>query len=114
MRVVRDIADSLPPNKHRNAYKIINILLRNQRHIIWDLGGDIIRFNKAGEVITHMKRFLELLLYNRKGSVEQINSLADIVKPFYRNIDNIVENEKLKQDMSRRLGDVRASKFIAW
>ena len=56
LRAIRDIADNFPPIKQPNAYKIINVLLRNKRYIDWDIKG-YITHPISGEEISHMNFF---------------------------------------------------------
>ena len=115
LKTIRDIVDVLPPNKQKNGYKIVNVLMRNQKHIGWDLNGDIIRpIHRNIDVIPHMKNFMILLLYRNKGDVAQIAVLGDIVKPFYRAIENYVLNARLKNEMDGRVQNVKLSKYVSW
>ena len=89
--------------------------MRNQGHIRWDLNGDIIRpIHRNIDLIPHMKNFMNLLLYRNKGDAAQIALAADIVKPFYRAIENYVLNAKLRNEMDGRVQNVKLSKYVSW
>ena len=115
LRAIRDIADNFPPNKQPNAYKIINVLLKNKRYIDWDIKGYITHpITRDVDIISHMKNFLVLLLYQNKGGRKQIELVAEIVRPFYRDIEKYVTNEKVRREMESRPYNVRLSKYVAW
>merc|ERR1712240_939760 len=63
--VIRDIVDKLPAGrKQRIAYKIINVLTKNKRHLSWDLDGTILHPpHRDLDEVVNMKKFLDII-YN--------------------------------------------------
>ena len=87
--------------------------MRNKRYIDWDIKG-YITHPISGDEISHMKKFVGLLLYQNRGGRQEIELTADIIKPFYKDIEKYVTNEKLRREMDSRPNNIRLSKYVAW
>merc|ERR1712240_369211 len=78
---IRDIAEKLPAGKkQRNAYRIINILTKNKKHLSWDFDGTILHPpHRDLDEVGNMKKFFYIILYRNKGSTMQIGVVADLI-----------------------------------
>merc|ERR1712121_466246 len=87
--VIRDIVDKVPIGKKQKiAYKIMNVLGKNKRHLRWDLDGTILHPpHRNLDEIVNMKMFLDLVLYKNRGSVKQLGVVADLIKPFFKDFE---------------------------
>ena len=115
--VIRDIVDKLPAGrKQRIAYKIINVLGKNKRHLSWDLDGTILHpAHRDLDEIVNMKKFLDIVLYRNKGSALQIGVVADLIKPFFKDVEPLILNEKLLNKI-RSTVNVKGNlpQYVSW
>ena len=102
---IRDIADNMPAGKkQKNAHRIINILAKNKRHLSWDYKGTILHPpHRDLDAVENMKTFFQIILYRNRGSPLQIDVVADLIKPFFRDVEQFILNEKLIKKINKRL-----------
>ena len=114
---IRDIAEKLPAGKkQRNAYRIINILTKNKRHLSWDFDGTILHPpHRDLDEVGNMKKFFDIILYRNKGSPMQIGVVADLIKPFFRDVEQFILNEKLIKKIGKGL-KVKGNlpQYVSW
>ena len=114
---IRDIADNLPAGKkQKNAYRIINILAKNKRHLSWDFEGTILHPpHRDLDAVENMKTFFLIILYRNKGSPMQIGVVADLIKPFFRDVEQFILNEKLIKKIGKTL-NVKGNlpQYVSW
>ena len=115
--VIRDIVDKVPiGKKQRIAYKIMNVLGKNKRHLRWDLDGTILHPpHRNLDEIVNMKMFLDLVLYKNRGSVKQLGVVADLIKPFFKDFEPLILNEKLL-NKARKTANVKGNlpQYVSW
>ena len=115
--VIRDIVDKLPAGrKQRIAYKIINILTKNKRHLSWDFDGTILHPpHRDLDEVVNMKKFLDIILYRNKGSRVQIGVVADLIKPFFKDVEPFILNEKLLNKIGKTV-NVKGNlpQYVSW
>ena len=115
--VIRDIVDKVPiGKKQRIAYKIMNVLGKNKRHLRWDLDGTILHPpHRNLDEIVNMKMFLDLVLYKNRGSVKQLGVVADLIKPFFKDFEPLILNEKLL-NKARKTAKVKGNlpQYVSW
>jgi len=114
---LRDIAEKLPAGKkQRNAFRIIHILTKNKRHLRWDFDGTIIHPpHRDLEEIGNMKKFFEIILYKNKGSPVQVEVVADLIKPFFREMEQFIENEKVVKKLAKGLKNKgNLPQYVSW
>ena len=115
--VIRDIVEKLPAGrKQRIAYKIINILTKNKRHLSWDFDGTILHPpHRDLDEVGNMKKFFDIILYKNKGSPVQIGVVADLIKPFFRDVEQFILNEKLIKKIGKGL-KVKGNlpQYVSW
>ena len=115
--VIRDIVDKVPVGKkQRIAYKIMNVLGKNKRHLRWDLDGTILHPpHRNLDEIVNMKMFLDLVLYKNRGSVKQLGVVADLIKPFFKDFEPLILNEKLL-NKARKTAKVKGNlpQYVSW
>ena len=59
LKTIRDIVDDLPASKQRHANRLVNIFMKNRKHLSWDMKGDIIRpFHRDIDVIENIKKII--------------------------------------------------------
>ena len=114
---IRDIAEKLPAGKkQRNAYRIINILTKNKRHLSWDFDATILHPpHRDLDEVGNMKNFFYIILYRNKGSPMQIGVVADLIKPFFRDVEQFILNEKLIKKIGKGL-KVKGNlpQYVSW
>ena len=114
---IRDIAERLPAGKkQRNAYRIIHILTKNKRHLRWGFDGTILHPpHRDLDEVGNMKKFFEIMVYKKKGSPLQIGVVADLVKPFFRDVEPFIENEKLIKRLGIKLKNKgNLPQYVSW
>ena len=115
--VIRDIVDKVPIGKKQKiAYKIMNVLGKNKRHLRWDLDGTILHPpHRNLDEIVNMKMFLDLVLYKNRGSVKQLGVVADLIKPFFKDFEPLILNEKLL-NKARKTAKVKGNlpQYVSW
>ena len=114
---LRDIAERLPAGKkQRNAFRIIHILTKNKRHLRWDFDGTIIHPpHRDLEEIGNMKKFFDIILYKNKGSPVQVGVVADLIKPFFREMEQFIENEKVVKKLAKGLrNNGNLPQYVSW
>ena len=102
--------------KQRIAYKIINVLGKNKRHLSWDLDGTILHPpHRNLDEIVNMKKFLDIVLYKNRGSALQLGVVADLIKPFFKDFEPLILNEKLL-NKARRTVNVKGNlpQYVSW
>ena len=116
--VVRDIVDSMPPGlKRENAQRIINVLARNKKHLGWDYKGTIQRPpHRNLEVVENMENLLKIMLQRNRGTALQVDVVADLVKPFFRDVEEFIMNDKLIREIKRKLVVDRRDlpQYVSW
>ena len=62
-----------------------------------------------------MKKFFEIILYHNKGSQMQIGVVADLIKPFFRDVEQFILNEKLIKKIGKGL-KVKGNlpQYVSW
>ena len=114
---IRDIVEKLPAGKkQRIAYKIINILTKNKRHLSWDFDGTILHPpHRDLDEVVNMKKFLDIILYRNKGSRVQIGVVADLIKPFFKDVEPFILNEKLLNKIGKTV-NVKGNlpQYVSW
>ena len=114
---IRDIAENLPAGKkQKNAYRIINILAKNKRHLSWDFEGTILHPpHRDLDAVENMKTFFKIILYRNRGSSMQIDVVADLIKPFFRDVEQFILNEKLIKKINKGL-KVKGNlpQYVSW
>ena len=62
-----------------------------------------------------MKKFLEIILYRNKGTPLQISVVADLIKPFFRDVEQLILNDRLTKILKRRV-KVKANlpQYVSW
>ena len=65
--------------------------------------------------VVNMKKFLDIVLYRNKGSAVQIGVVADLIKPFFRDVEQFILNEKLIKKIGKTL-NVKGNlpQYVSW
>merc|ERR1712219_97709 len=65
--------------------------------------------------IVNMKMFLDLVLYKNRGSVKQLGVVADLIKPFFKDFEPLILNEKLL-NKARKTAMVKGNlpQYVSW
>ena len=111
-----DIVDNLHASKRQSAYKLVNILVKNKKHLSWDFNGIILHpAHRDLDAVENMKKFLELILYRNKGTPLQISVVADLIKPFFRDVEQFILNDRLNKMLKKRV-KVKANlpQYVSW
>ena len=58
--------------------------------------------------------FFGVAALSNRGGRTQIDLTADIIKPFYKDIEKYVTNEKVRREMDSWPNNVRLSKYVVW
>ena len=104
--------DSFPNQEKRSvAREIVNILLKRPEFVSWNSEGNLIRPNNAD---LSLYRFLEIMIYRKKGLKEEIEKIANAIKPLTRELTPYIVNAKLKQELEKNIADTRFSKYVSW
>ena len=115
---IRDIADSMPAGlKREYAQRIINILARNKRHLGWDYKGTILHPpHRDLDAVENMKTFFQIMLQRNRGTPLQVDVVADLVKPFFRDVEQFILNEKLIREVNKKLVGNRRNlpQYVSW
>ena len=91
-------------------------MTKNKRHLRWDFDGTIIHPpHRDLEEIGNMKKFFEIILYKNKGSPVQVEVVADLIKPFFREMEQFIENEKVVKKLAKGLrNNGNLPQYVSW
>ena len=115
LKTIKDIVDDLPASKQRHANRIVNIFMKNRKHLSWDMKGYIIRpFHRDIDAIENIKKLLEILVYKQRGSKEQIMVAVDLISPFSSQLDGFINNVKVERELNKIKNKIHLSKYVSW
>ena len=118
VEVVRDIVEKMAPGlKRENAQRIINVLARNKKHLGWDYKGTIQRPpHRNLELVENMENLLKIMLHRNRGTALEVDVVADLVKPFFRDVEEFIMNDKLIREIKRKLVVDRRDlpQYVSW
>ena len=75
------------------ARKIGSILMKSAKFIKWDGSGEIIFPKYINEI--NLFNFLTFIVYARKGSENDIQNVFNIIRPFFKKIEDYIQNRLL-------------------
>ena len=75
------------------ANKIASVLLKSSKYIKWDGSGQIIFPKYINEI--NLFNLLSIIVYARKGSENDIQNIFNIIRPFFRKIEDYIQNRSL-------------------
>ena len=62
-----------------------------------------------------MKKFFEIILYKNKGSPVQVEVVADLIKPFFREMEQFIENGKVVKKLAKGLrNNGNLPQYVSW
>ena len=99
--------------KRHLAKSIGNILLNNSKYIVWDkLGNLFIPPNTKIESL-NLEKLLDILISRKKGSLDEIKTIGEIIKPFYSKLEIYIKNAKIiKNFKGSNEGKLKDIKYI--
>ena len=97
--------------KRTIAREIIRVLIKYPEFVKWDIDGTIIYPN---DVNMSLYRFLEILIYRKKGVKDEIEKLTHAIKPLARELIPYIYNIKVKEEVNRNSESARFSKYVSW
>ena len=114
--VIRDIVDNFHASKKQSAYKLVHILVKNKKHLSWDFNGSILHpAHRDLDAVENMRKFLEIILYRNKGTALQISVVADLIKPFFRDVEQFILNDKLHKMLRKRVKvNANLPQYVSW
>ena len=99
--------------KRHLAKSIGNILLNNSKYIVWDkLGNLFIPPNTKIESL-NLEKLLDILISKKKGTLGEIKTIGEIIKPFYSKLETYIKNTKIiKNYKGSNKGNQKDIKYI--
>ena len=105
-----DFVDKLGNNKKAIGAQVADIILQNTKYIRWNQVENLTHPRLPNKHQMSLKRFIDILIYRKKGLAQEIEMVATIIKPFREALAPYIQNVDLADHISNRIQQAKFSK----
>ena len=106
--------DNLSNNKKALGAKVADVILQNTRYIRWDHMGNLTHPGISNIHQLSLKRFIDILIYRKRGLECGIEMVSTIIKPFREALAPYIQNTELANHVHNRIQEAKPSKYVSW
>ena len=81
--------------KRDQAKSIMEFFIKNRKIVTWDKNGNIVKPSNISQSISTVGDFINILIYRNKGTLAEISTVVNTVKPIIKQISPFISNKKI-------------------